>query len=213
MKRSSFRYEYGFGFEHLYHPYAEVLDSATVSDGAELLAAFYDAMESWRSELDDWQALPVQAWRFGKSKRQERLEQRTPSIHFGRISSEGHEQARERVEHLFRLRDSIDRDGYQTDASQPIDGVWVGKTFLVLGGQHRVAVLESLGFEKIPVKNIGRKNTPKRLVAKRLPLVKAGHLPLEDAESILSRIEQGFSRDEAKRRGFPFASSSQIAGG
>ena len=206
------RYEYGFGFMDLYHPYTEVLASATVSEGAELLGEFYDAMEKWRGQLNDWQSLPVQAWRFGKSKRVERLEKRIPSIHFGWVPGEGSEQALQRAEHLFRLRDSIDKDGYEPGSSPPIDGVWAGRTFLVLGGQHRVGVLASLGFEKIPVKNIGRKNTPRRLVAKRLPLVKAGHMPLEDAVSILSRIERGFSREEAKKWGFPFAASSQTAG-
>ena len=209
----STRYEYGFGFGLRYHPYSEVLACGTASEGAKLLAEFYDAIERWRLNLNDWQALPVQAWRFGKSKRTQRLVGRIPSVHFGLVPSEGPHQAQQRTEHLFRLRDSISAAGYVRDSSHPIDGVWVGKTFLVLGGQHRVAVLASLGFEKIPVKNIGRKNTPRKLVAKRLPLVKAGHLPLEDAESILSRIEQGFSRDEAKKWGFPFASSSQIAGG
>ena len=207
-----FRYEYGFGAMDLYHPYTEVLASATVSEGAELLSEFYDAMEKWRGQLTDWQSLPVQAWRFGKSKRLERLAQRIPSIHFGWVPGEGSEQALQRTEHLFRLRDSIDKDGYQPGSSPPIDGVWAGRTFLVLGGQHRVAVLASLGFEKIPVKNVGRKNTPRKLVAKRLPLVKAGHMPLEDAERILSRIEKGFSREEARKWGFPFAVSSQTAG-
>ena len=200
-------YEYGFGFGPRYHPYTELLACETVSDATALLAEFYDAMEKWRSHLDDWQALPVQAWRFGKSKRTERLVQRIPSIHFGPVPSEGPHQAQERTENLFRLRDSISATGYHRDSSHPIDGVWVGKTFLVLGGQHRVAVLASLGWDKIPVKNLGRKNTPKKLVAKRLPLVTSGHLALEDATQILSRIENGFGLSEAKEAGFPFAAT------
>ena len=202
------RYEYGFGFGSCYHPYTQVLACETVSDAIALLAEFYDAMEKWRSHLNDWQALPVQAWRFGKSKRTERLVGRIPSIHFGWLASQGPHQAQERAEHLFRLRDSISTTGYHRDASQPIDGVWVGKTFLVLGGQHRVAVLASLGWDKIPVKNLGRKNTPKKLVAKRLPLVTSGHLALEDATQILSRIGNGFGLSEAKEAGFPFASAT-----
>ena len=204
---SDFRYEYGFGFGDLYHPYTEVLATGSVEKGAALLDTFYDAMEQWRSELDDWQALPVQAWRFGKSKRTERLVGRTPSAHFGRVADEGPLQARKRAEHLFRLRDSIQKTGYVRKSSHPIDGVWVGKSFLVLGGQHRVAVLASLGWDKIPVKNLGRKNTPKKLVAKKLPLVTSGHVAVEDATQILSRIEIGFGLFEAKQAGFPFASS------
>ncbi len=207
VSTTDFRYEYGFGFETLYHPYVEALQTGSVKEGAVLLEAFYDAMEKWRSHLNDWQALPVQAWRFGKSKRTERLVGRIPSIHFGPVPSEGAHQAQERTEHLFRLRDSISATGYHRDSSHPIDGVWVGKTFLVLGGQHRVAVLASLGWDKIPVKNLGRKNTPKKLVAKKLPLVTSGHLALEDAKQILSRIENGFGLSEAKEAGFPFAAT------
>ena len=205
---SHFRYEYGFGFGDLYHPYTEVLATGSVEKGTALLDTFYDAMEQWRGELNDWQALPVQAWRFGKSKRTERLVGRTPSAHFGRVADEGPLQARKRVEHLFRLRDSIQESGYVRKSSHPIDGVWVGKTFLVLGGQHRVAVLASLGWDRIPVKNLGRKNTPKKLVPKKLPLVISGHLAVEDATQMLSRVEEGFSSSMAKEAGFPFASDS-----
>ena len=208
LSLSHFRYEYGFGFGGLYHPYTEVLASGSVETGTALLDTFYDAMEQWRSELNDWQALPVQAWRFGKSKRTERLVGRIPSAHFGRVSDEGPQQARKRAEHLFRLRDSIQKNGYVREFSHPIDGVWVGKTFLVLGGQHRVAVLASLGWDKIPVKNLVRKNTPKKLVAKKLPLVISGHLSVEDATQMLSRVEKGFSFSMAKEAGFPFASDS-----
>ena len=208
IKTSQVRYEYGFGFGNLYHPYLEVLEAGSVREGTVLLEAFYDVMEQWRSGLNDWQALPIQAWRFGKSKRTERLSGRIPSIHFGRLTSEGPRQAQERTEHLFRLRESISATGYHHESSHPIDGVWVGKTFLVLGGQHRVAVLASLGWDKIPVKNLGRKNTPKKLVAKKLPLVASGHLALEDATQILFRVEKGFGLSQAIDAGFPFASAS-----
>jgi hypothetical protein len=201
------RFEYGFGFGDLYHPYAEVLKSPTIAEGQALLESFYEAMENWRARLNNWQALPIQAWRFGKTNRAERLEKRIPSIHFGPILAGGPGQARARVEHLFGLRDSIDRNGYRTQNSQPIDGVFVGTTFLVLGGQHRVAVLDSLRWETISVMTIGRKNTPRKLIASRLPLVKSGHLPLDDARQILLRVEKGFSQDEAVRWGFPFAGS------
>jgi len=209
---ASLRYEYGFGFGGLYHPYAEALTSSHVVEATELLESFYEAMETWRGELNNWQALPIQAWRFGKSKRTERLEGRIPSIHFGAIAAEGEGQAKRRAEHLFRLRDDIDRGGYQSDNSQPIDGVWVGKTFLILGGQHRVAVLDNLGWEKIPTINVGRKNTPRKLVAKRLPLVKSGHLSLDDAAHLLARVEDGFSKSQAKRWNFPFAHSHSLGG-
>jgi len=200
-------YEYGFGFDSRYHPYTEALSCETVSDATTLLAEFYDVMEKWRALLNNWQALPVQAWRYGKSRRIERLEGRIPSVHFGWIPDERTNQAHQRAEHLFRLRDSIDKIGYVHDPAHPIDGVWVGKTFLVLGGQHRVAVLANLGWEKIPAKNLGRKNTPRKLVAEKLPLVASGHLSLDDAKQILSRIENGFSLSQAKASGFPFASS------
>ncbi len=201
------RYEYGFGFGCLYHPYTQALETGTVFRGATLLAEFYDAMDLWRIELNNWQALPVQAWRFGKSKRVHRLENRIPSTHFGWESGRRPAQARKRVEHLFRLRDSIETKGYQIEASQPIDGVWVGKAFLVLGGQHRVAVLVSLGWEKIRVVNVGRKNTPRKLIAKKLPLVKSEELALDDARHILDRVERGFSVAEASEASFPFSHS------
>jgi hypothetical protein len=210
LPTSNLRYEYGFGFGHLYHPYFEVLKTPSLREGADLMGDFYDAMGQWREGLNDWQALPVQAWRFGKSQRTTRLVGRIPSVHFGSVPDEGPHQAQKRVEHLFRLRDSIDKTGYNNDHPHPIDGVWVGETFLVLGGQHRVAVLASLGWEKIPVKNLGRKNTPKKLVAKKLPLVTAGHLALEDATQILSRIETGFNLTQAKESGFPFASADSV---
>jgi hypothetical protein len=209
---STIRYEYGFGFGDLYHPYTEALKLSTIAEGASLLADFYISMERRRAELNDWQALPVQAWRFGKTKRLERLHGRIPSIHFGPLSPEVRKQAQERVEHLFRLRDSVEGEGYVSKDSRPIDGVWVGKTFLILGGQHRVAVLNNLGWERIPVANLGRKNTPKKLVAKRLPLVKSGHLSLDDAKNILVRIEKGFGKDQANAWGFPFAGAPSLAG-
>jgi hypothetical protein len=71
-------------------------------------------------------------------------------------------------------------------------------------------VLASLGWEKIAVQNIGRKNTPKKLVSKRLPLVKSGHLPLTDARAILRQVETGFSRREAHAAGFPFANENGL---
>jgi hypothetical protein len=198
------RYEYGFGFGDLYHPYSEVLSASTVTEGAAVLAAFYDVMETWRSGLTEWEALPVQAWRFGKTRREERLNGRIPSALFGPVVEEQPDQARHRTEKLFSLRDSIASKGYGRP-THPIDGVWVGRSFLVLGGQHRVAVLASLGWEKIPVKTLRRKNTPRKLRANRLPLVRSGRLPLDQAQNILKRVESGFSRNLAQELGFPFA--------
>jgi len=202
------RYEYGFGFGDLYHPYSEVLHASTVAEGASVLAEFYDAIESWRSNLPDWEALPVQAWRFGKTRRVERLLGRIPSALFGPVVEEQPDQARSRTEKLLSLRDSIATAGYGRP-THPIDGVWVGKTFLVLGGQHRVAVLASLGWERIPVRTVGRKNTPKRLTLNKLPLVKLGYLPPGQAVTILGRIESGFSRSLARELGFPFVGNGE----
>jgi len=200
---STVRYEYGFGFGNLYHPYTEVLKTGSVAEGAALLGGFYDAMEMWRGGLGDWQALPVQAWRFGKTGRDMRRSERVPSAHFGLVAEEGPDQARKRVKRLFRLRDSIVDTGYEP-AGQPIDGVWVGRTFLLLGGQHRVAALAHLGWDRLSVTNRGRKNTPKRLKPSRLPLVRAGQMSKDEAFDILTRVETGFSEQEARLAGFPF---------
>jgi hypothetical protein len=204
------RYEYGFGFGNLYHPYTEVLRASNLAQGIDLLEQFYSAMSLWRAGLNNWQALPVQMWRFGKSRREEFLTDRVPSAHFGRVPGQSSRQAKTRAEHLFSLRDSISRHGFTPRGPQRMDGVWAGRTFLVLGGQHRIAVLEHLGWEKVLVVGRGRKNTPKRLVAPRLPLVKGGHLSLQDAENILARVEGGFSRVDARAAGFPFARDEEI---
>lgn len=199
------RYEYGFGFGELYHPYSEVLKCGTAERGGELLAAFYDAFAPVRLAMPVWQALPVQAWRYSKTEMTRRLTTPVPSAHFGWVDKEGKEQARNRAAHLFSLRDSIASKGF-IRGGQVIDGVRVGDTMLVLGGQNRVAVLDNLGFLHMPVKNLARKNTPRSLTPEALPLVVSGRLSVSDAEAILQRIVSGVSLEQAKAWGLPFAS-------
>ena len=199
------RYEYGFGFGKLYHPYSEVLKCDTAERGGTLLAAFYDAFAPVRLAMPQWQALPVQAWRYSKTEMTRRLTTPVPSAHFGWVDKEGKEQASNRAAHLFSLRDSIASKGF-IRGGQVIDGVRVGDTMLVLGGQNRVAVLVNLGFSHMPVKNLARKNTPRSLTPEALPLVVSGRLSVSDAEAILQRIVSGVSLEQAKSWGLPFAS-------
>ena len=199
------RYEYGFGFGELYHPYSEVLKCDTAERGGGLLAAFYDTFAPVRLAMPVWQALPVQAWRYSKTEMTRRLTTPVPSAHFGWVDKEGKEQANKRAAHLFSLRDSIDSKGFNR-GGQVIDGVRVGNTVLVLGGQNRVAVLDNLGFSHVPVKNLARKNTPRSLTPGALPLVVSGRLSFSDAEAILHRIVSGVSLEQAQAWSLPFAS-------
>ena len=199
------RYEYGFGFGELYHPYSEVLKCDTAERGGELLATFYDAFAQVRLAMPVWQALPVQAWRYSKTEMTRWLTTPVPSAHFGWVDKEGNEQARNRAAHLFGLRDSIASKGF-IRGGQVIDGVRVGDTMLVLGGQNRVAVLDNLGFSHLPVKNLARKNTPRSLTPEALPLLVSGRLSVSDAEAILHRIVSGVSIEQARAWGLPFAS-------
>ena len=200
------RYEYGFGFGDLYHPYTQVLACGDAEKGGILLGDFYDAFAPVLHTLPDWQALPVQAWRYGKKVMTYRLTERIPSAHFGWVPKEGHTQAKTRARYLFFLRDSISQQGFRRN-TQPIDGVFVGQHLLLLGGQNRVAVLDNLSWSEVPVKNLPRKNTPKRVTPETAPLVVYGRLDIGDAHAIFARIQAGVTIDQARAWGLPFASN------
>lgn len=203
---SRVRYEYGFGFGELYHPYTEALLCSSERAAAELLEDFFLRMQAHLDTLSTWQALPVQAWRFGHSRLMERLENRVPSTHFGVEVDDLAAKSLDRAQHLFSLRDSIASKGYDRSVSQKMDGVRLPHgAVLLLGGQHRAAVLASLGWDKIPLQILGRKNTPRRIRLSSLPLVRSGFLPLEEAETVVEAIERGWSRERARSMSFPFA--------
>lgn len=200
------RYEYGFGFGDLYHPYTEALLCSSEREAARLLEDFFPTMQGYLDALPPWQALPIQAWRFGSARLMERLNNRVPSTHFGVEVDDLREKCVQRAQHLFSLRESIASRGYDRTVSQKMDGVRLPTgAVLLLGGQHRAAVLASLGWATIPLQFLGRKNTPRRLRVTSLPLVRSGLLPLDDAEAIVAAIQRGWSRERAREMNFPFA--------
>lgn len=198
------RFEYGFGFGALYHPYSEALKKSTPAEASDVLEAFFVGMQAYLDGLPPWEALPVQAWRYAPRRVIDRVVNRTPSTHFGIEDADVPKKARNRAEKLFALRDSIGKEGFSPSRPDRLTGVIIdsGKV-LLLGGQHRAAVLDSLGRTEFPIVIRGRQHTPRRLRPNRLPLVRIGLMPQEAAISVLDRIRNGWSREDARKQGFP----------
>ena len=57
------RFEFGFGFGSLYHPYVEVRSERSSSLAAELLEPFYAQMSAYLQELPVGKRLSIQAWK------------------------------------------------------------------------------------------------------------------------------------------------------
>jgi hypothetical protein len=207
VRTTQIRFEYGFGFETLYHPYHEVLNEPRLADASEMLADFHLQFRKYCGSLSDWQLLPVQAWRFRSDEMLRRLKQRVMSAHFGSSSVDIQRDSRDRVEHLWRLRDSLETRGFVWQPKNRIEGVATSNgNVLILGGQHRVAVMHWLGWRHFPVLIWPRPNTPRRISPEGLPLVRAGIMPVRDAQEVIARIDAGFSNQHARTHSFPFAS-------
>jgi hypothetical protein len=208
------RFEYGFGFDELYHPYVEALKAGSVAGAARLLSDFYQVMECYITEMPTrWDRWPVQAWGDDPVRIRDTVVQTLiPPGQFTYFSRGYFESAQVRATRLFALLDSIERSGFdwkRTFWGSNLAGVRVGDAVLVQGGQHRVAVLGFLGSKYFPISIRSRRSlVPSRLVPQFLPLVVSGVISQDTATRILSRISDGLRADSARSYGFPFADSS-----
>jgi hypothetical protein len=211
IQRRRIRFEYGFGFSDLYHPYVEALKSGSEARATILLRDFYESMHLYINSMPSvWDRCPIQAWGNDSiALREEILKSDVPSGQFTNFSGGYLESARIRARRLFGLANAIQSDRMtllRTFWRSPITGLRVGKSVLIQGGQHRVAILGFLGFSAFPVTIRSRRIlAPRNLVEQSLPLVRRGTISIEEAGRILSRIRLGLSTSEALANGFPFA--------
>ena len=211
VSRSRVRFEYGFGFDSLYHPYVEALRVGALSGGAALLADFYRAQEAYIATfptlVERW---PIQAWGDDVVVRAMISSGGTPTGQFTNFSGGYRNAAVVRAKRLYELRDSVTKEGFwwgRTFLGSNLTGVRIGDTVLVQGGQHRISVLGALGFRTFPIALRGRRElVGKVLSPETLPLVVAGAVELPVATRILNRISGGISVADAVYLGFPFAS-------
>ncbi len=212
------RYEFGFGFGNLYHPFLEVLKERSASHAIELLKHFYLQMSVYLQQLPVGERLSVQAWKSDDAYVAKGMKKYIASKQFEpRINSDEWRGAAERkVRHLHALRDSIRTHGYDTEMSGlGIRGPQLNnECVLILGGQNRAAVLASLNRQHIPVANSShRENIPRRIGVDQvdaLPLVRRGIISPVTAKNVLQRICDGFSADKARELGFPFARDCRV---
>lgn len=214
-----FRFEFGFGFESLYHPYVEAVKLNNVNQAAELLEEFQVRMGEYLSQLAVAERLNVQGWKLDDCRIKQALSTYVGSgqyhMHLG-----GHDalnrRAREKAAHLYAIKASVEEFGF-SPGSRGFDSGVKGpmldsRYMLVLSGQHRAAVLAGMGWTTIPARfgaHGGKyKNIPRTIdtqYPERLPLVKRGVLPASVAVNVLSRINLGFDHAKARSLSFPFA--------
>jgi len=207
------RYEFGFGFGNLYHPYIEALKEGEPTRAAELLEHFYARMSDYLQKLPVSERLSVQAWRSDDAiiakgmKRYIAAHQFEPRID----PREWRKMAEKKVNHLYELRESIESHGFDPERfGSVIRGPELnGQHVLLLGGQNRAAVLAELNWQRIPVAIKSRnENIPHRISFDRigdLPLVRRGVISEETTGNILKRVSDGFTAEKARAHGFPFA--------
>ena len=211
VHRRRIRFEYGFGFDGLYHPYVEALKCGTEAQATTLLREFYESMHLYINAMPSaWDRFPIQAWGNDcTALREVVLKSGVPTGQFTNFSGGYLEAARTRARRLFGLAEAINSDRLNLLRMfwrSPITGLVTGKSVLIQGGQHRVAILGFLGVSVFPVTIRSRRSlAPRNLVDEDLPLVKSGTISREEAERILSRIRLGFSKSEALANGFPFS--------
>lgn len=211
IQRRRIRFEYGFGFDGLYHPYVEALKTGSEVQATTLLRQFYESMHLYIDDMASaWERFPIQAWgNDSVGLREEVLHWSVPGGQFTNFSEGYLESARTRARRLFGLAHAIESNRMNLLRmfwQSPINGLLAGKSVLIQGGQHRVAILGFLGVKVFPVTIRSRRSlAPRNLAEDDLPLVKSGTLSREEAERILSRIRLGFSKSEALSNGFPFS--------
>jgi len=208
------RYEFGFGFDGLYHPYVEALKLDNEKDAERLLYEFYLSLNVYlNSFLSPKEALAVQLWKHEKSALANMIASRgfrLGQFEGGTLSPR--DAAHYRASHLYAIKRSISAFGYVPNIQgfdSGIDGIYIGQKFLVLGGQHRAAVLYSMGENVFKVqmrKNHG--SVPVYLnpcgESIDLDVVKSGILLPLEVRNVLRRIEKGISKSEAMDLNFPF---------
>ena len=207
------RYEFGYGFGDLYHPFVEVLKESSLSRAAELLEHFYAQKSVYLMELPVGERLSIQAWKSDDAYVAKGMKQYLASKQFEpRIDAKEWRRVAElKARHLHALRDSVEKHGYDPDRfGSYIKGPLLDKKIvLLLGGQNRAAVLSVMSRQHIPVAiRSHRDNIPRKIRLDRagsLPLVRRGIISETTARNVLQRICDGFSVDKARALGFPFA--------
>ncbi len=209
------RYEYGFGFESLYHPYVEALKLGKESSATELLFDFFSEFDQFlMSFSSDEERLPVQVLKHKPTHLRDLI--RDNGGRLGQLAGGTLAPARAaatKAEHLFSIKRSILKYGFNPDVSgfgSGLDGIYVGGKFLLLGGQHRAAVMYSMGQRVFRVRLRTTHGSIPCFISphgsfRRLDLVKAAIIAPSDLQRMLARIEQGLSKTDAKHLNFPFA--------
>lgn len=207
------RFEFGFGFGPLYHPYVEALKLADRASARMLLVDFFVKMDIYLHALPTPERLNVQGWRLDDQTvvQSQFRYARIGHFHAPPNRADLETQADDKAQHLFAIRQSVLQFGYvplQNGFASGVGGPRLPSgRLLVLGGQHRAAVLENLGWSEIPARYRGHSaNIPSSLKRiDRLPLVARGVISEETARNVVSRIDDGFSRKKADELLFPFA--------
>ncbi len=202
------RFEYGFGYYPLYHPWVAALRINDRERARVFVADFYVAMNIFVSQhLAGWERWPVQSWGSDPISLAEEINSRCePSGQFTSFSLDPAAAAEYRVTKLYDLASSWAKGINLASAwrSGPIAGHRVGAKTLIIGGQHRASLRLSEEKMFVPVAIRTRRDlAPSRLDPNTLPLVEEGFMSRDEARRILKRIEEGFQFEDALRFGFP----------
>lgn len=208
---SIFRYEFGFGFESLYHPYLEAIKLKNEKQGAELLKEFSVRMGEYLYQLPVAERLNIQLWKLDDNRIQQALKnyQGIGQYHMHLGKSGLDEAVRKKAKQLYSIKESIEKFGYLTIDGGVKGPKLDGKYMIVLGGQNRAVVLVGMGWNKVPARfSKPSINIPRSIQLKDvelLPLVQRQVMSKEVAINVLLRIKQGFTKERARSYNFPFA--------
>lgn len=215
---SAFRYEFGFGFSNLYHPYVEALKLSNIDLAIDLLTEFYLRFSDLLCAMPVSERLNVQAWKLEDDKVKEGLRnyQGWGQYHMNDLCLKKNDldkAIRKKAKHLYDIKNSILKNGFKPGSGEFDQGIRGPKLeehfMLILGGQHRAAVLAALGWSELPATFCNfSANIPAKLNivnSDKLPLVRRQVMPEAVAVRVLSRIKEGFTTERATNLGFPFA--------
>src|SRR5690606_33445221 len=163
---NNLRFEYGFGFNTLYHPFVEAIRCGQHDTAYRHLVRFYEFMLPYVYTFEEREeVVPVQAWKWGKQRFARYLNESDPFT-YNFLCSESliPEKADKEARKLLKLVDSIARHGYDPRRynAEPIRGVEINGRVLLLGGQHRAVALAVLGHPALKVEVRDHQNTPGR---------------------------------------------------
>jgi len=209
---SDIRYEFGFGFKDLYHPYVEAIKLKDVRLAEKILYDFYLAHKKWLDNLgNERQVMAVQAWRHNRDELIKISKEKGFRLgQFEEGTLDPHKHAKKKAEHLFAIMQSIEKYGYDESRFESgLKGVFVRDKVLLLAGQHRAAILNAMGEDIFRVRIAPHGRIPKEIVISdkncNLDVVDEKLLTITDAQQVLNRIHSGLTQKEAKSMGYPFA--------